>query len=262
LEALCKPDASYVQKVLIGVPTVSVSASDESGNSVSIGPLAGNVDFRERELTRGTREISSTAPVTLAVARAAFRTEQTERLCQFCGKRGQGCCAAAPACDGGLGCVSERCVEVGNPGQACDGSSCAGGATCVAGQCQLECGDKGQPCCGQSCTGSLRCAANPDNGVELALGPQFARVDGGFLGADEDRTFGSSSCGPLLTRRRFAVTKLNSDRAQCEKAWWFDPKNEKDCRVAVHFNVSSLASIACRVDVFVDLPPRPDVCLP
>jgi hypothetical protein len=94
------------------------------------------------------------------------------------------------------------------------------------------------------------------------LAPEFVRVDGGLLGTDEDRTFGSSSCGALQTRARFAVTRLNAARGQCDKAWWFEPKNEKDCRVAVHFNVSTLASIACKVEVFVDPPPKPDLCMP
>ena len=262
LEALCKPEYSYVHKALVGVPTVSISAKDQSGHSVSVGPLGANLDFHERELAQGSREISSAAPVTLAIARTPFRTAQTERLCQFCGKRGQKCCADAPACDGGLGCISDQCVEVGSPGQPCDGSSCAAGSTCVAGECHLECGGKSQPCCGHDCTGKLRCEADPDNPVEVALSPQFVRVDGGLLGSDEDKTFGSSSCGPLQTRKRFAVTKLNSTRGECEKAWWFDPKNEKDCRVGVHFSVSTLASIACQIDVFVDPPAKPNVCLP
>ncbi len=262
LEALCRPEYSYVHKVLVGVPTVSVSARDESGQAVSIGPLVGNVDFQQRELQQGSREISSSAPVTLAIARTPFRTPQTERLCQFCGKNGQKCCADAPGCDGGLGCVAEQCVAVGGPGQPCDGVSCGGGSTCVAGQCQVECGGKGQPCCGTSCTGSLRCAANPESGVEEPAPSQFVRVDGGLLGTDEDRTFGSSSCGPLRTRSRFAVTALNATRAQCDKAWWFEPKNDKDCRVGVHFTVSNLASLACRIDLFTNPPPKPDICLP
>ena len=262
LQALCKPEYTYVHKVLLGVPTVSVSARDENGHVLSIGPLAGNLDFHERELQEGSREISSSAPVTLAIARTPFRTPQTERLCQFCGKRGQKCCADAPGCDGGLGCVSEQCVDVGGPGQPCDGSSCAGGSTCVAGECHLECGGKGQPCCGRNCTGSLHCAADPQSGVEVSVPSQFVRVDGGLLGTDEDRTFGSSSCGALSTRSRFAVTALNATRARCEKAWWFDPENEKDCRIGVHFSVSNLASLACRVDLFVNPPPKPDICLP
>jgi len=262
LEALCKPEYTYVHKALVGVPTVSVSAKDQRGNAVSIGPLGASVDFQQRELQQGSREISSAAPVTLAIARTPFRTAQTERLCQFCGKRGQKCCGDGAACDGGLGCIAEQCVEVGNPGQPCDGSSCAGGSTCVAGECHLECGGKGQPCCGHDCTGKLRCTPDPESGVEAALGSQFVRVDGGLLGADEDRTFGSSSCGPLRTRGRFAVTRLNATRGQCDKAWWFEPKNEKDCRVAVHFSVSTLASIACQVDVFVQPPAQPDLCLP
>jgi hypothetical protein len=262
LEALCKPEYSYVHKVLVGVPTVSVSARDESGHALSVGPLAGNLEFHERQLQEGSREISSAAPVTLAIARTPFRTPQTERLCQFCGKRGQKCCADAPACDGGLGCISEQCIEVGGPGQPCDGSSCAGGSMCVAGECHLECGGKGQPCCGRNCTGALHCAADPESGGELPAPSQFVRVDGGLLGTDEDRTFGNSSCGALSTRSRFAVTALNATRAQCDKAWWFDPKNDKDCRIGVHFSVSSLASLACRVDLFVNPPPKPDICQP
>ena len=151
---------------------------------------------------------------------------------------------------------------MGSPGQPCDGLECAGGSTCVAGQCHLECGGNGQPCCGHACTGTLHCAVDPENGIEVALGTQFTRVDGGLLGSDEDRTFGSGTCGSLQTRSRFAVSKLNSARGQCDKAWWFDPKNEKDCRVTVHFRVSTLASIACSIDVFVNPPPRPQVCSP
>jgi len=262
LEALCKPEYSYVHKALIGVPTVSIRATDQNGHSLNIGPLGAHLDFQERTLEQGSREISSKAPVTLAIARTPFRTPQTERLCQFCGKRGQKCCADAPGCDGGLGCVGEQCVEVGSAGQPCDQGSCSGGATCVAGECHLECGGKGQPCCGRDCNAKLHCSKDPDGGVETPLAPEFVRVDGGLLGTDEDRTFGSSSCGALQTRARFAVTRLNAARGQCDKAWWFEPKNEKDCRVAVHFNVSTLASIACKVEVFVDPPPKPDLCMP
>jgi hypothetical protein len=87
-------------------------------------------------------------------------------------------------------------------------------------------------------------------------------VTGGLLGTDEDQTFGNSSCGALFARKRFAVTKIGAGRGTCDKAWWFDPKNNKDCRVSVHFNVSILGEIRCRVDVFATPPPKPSVCVP
>jgi hypothetical protein len=87
-------------------------------------------------------------------------------------------------------------------------------------------------------------------------------IGGGLLGTDEDQTFGNSSCGPLRARKRFAVTKVGGGRGSCEKFWWFDPKNDKDCRVGVHFNVSLLGEIRCRIDVFASAPLKPNVCLP
>jgi len=263
LQALCKPEYTYVHKALVGIPTVVVTAKDTRGKALEVNPLVGSVEFRERELSRGSREISSAGPVTLAIARSAFRTPQTERLCQFCGKKNQACCELAPACDGGLGCGGERCVPVGGPGQPCDGESCGGGATCVRGLCQLECGGRGQACCaGSECSGKLRCTSDPENGLEQSIASNELSLSGGFFGTDEDQTFGVSSCGALRRRARFAVTKLGSGRGECSKAWWFDPKNERDCRVAVHFNVSTFGSIQCRIEVFATVPPKPDRCMP
>jgi len=263
LQALCKPEYTYVHKVLVGVPTVVVTAKDSHGQAVTISPLVGSVEFEQRELSRGSREISSAKPVTLAVARSAFRTPQTERLCQFCGKKNQSCCELDPPCDGGLGCVAERCAPVGAPGQFCDGESCGGGATCVRGMCRLECGGRGQPCClDDECSGKLRCGSDPENAGEHSISSQELALSGGLFGTDEDQTFGKSSCGALRRRARFAVTKIGSGRGDCAKAWWFDPKNDRDCRVAVHFNVSTFGSIQCRIEVFARVPPRPDLCLP
>jgi hypothetical protein len=199
--------------------------------------------------------------VTLAIARSAFRTPQTERLCQFCGRRGQACCAGAPACDGGLACIEERCVEVGGPDQPCDGERCASGA-CVGGRCRTACGGLEQPCCPGGCSGALRCKADPEAHLEPLLSSEVVRVSGGLLGTSEDRIFGSSSCGPLRRRGRFALTKLGSGRGECQKAWWFDPENVRDCRVAAHFEVSMLGSIECRLDVFAAPDEKPDRCLP
>ena len=58
----------------------------------------------------------------------------------------------------------------------------------------------------------------------------------------------------------FALTKQGSGRGQCEKAWWFDPKNEKDCRVAAHFDVSMFGSIACKIEVFAAPASKPNRC--
>jgi hypothetical protein len=262
LAALCKPEYQYVHKALVGIPTLTVSAEDASGSEVGLGVPLLSASYVARELSRGSREITSNQPVTLAIARSAFRTPNTERLCQFCGRREQACCASAPACDGGLGCVDERCVEVGGPDQPCDGESCASGA-CVGGRCRTACGKAEQPCCGSNvCAGALRCAPDPESGSEPQLAREDIVVSGGLLGTSEDRIFGGSSCGPLRTRGRFAVTKLGDGRGQCEKAWWFDPKNEKDCRVAVHFDVPIVGAIACRVELFAAPRVLPNRCAP
>jgi hypothetical protein len=263
LQALCKSEYTYVHKALVGVPSVIVSARDERGRALEIGAIGSSVSFAERELSGGSRELVSTQPVTLAIARSGFRTAQTERLCEFCGKRGQSCCAGEPACDGGLGCVAERCVEVGGPGQPCDGESCSAGGVCVRGSCQVECGGRGQPCCaGRECAGKFHCTPDPRNSVEHAIHSETVTVEGGFFGTDEDRAFSNSTCGPLRKRARFAVTKIGAGRGDCAKSWWFEPKNEKDCRVGVHFSVSTFGTIECRIDVFATSPPKPDLCLP
>jgi hypothetical protein len=262
LEALCKPEYQYVHKALVGIPMLTITAEDGFGGQVALGAPLLSAHYNERELNRGAREISSTQPVTLAVARSAFRTPNTERLCQFCGRSQQACCPSTPACDGGLGCVDERCVEVGGPDQPCDGERCASGA-CVGGRCRTACGGSGQSCCQNSvCSGALRCLPDPESDVEPQLASEEVTVGGGLLGSSEDRIFGGSSCGPLRKRGRFAVTKLGAGRGQCEKAWWFDPKNEKDCRVAAHFDVSMLGTISCRVEVFAAPSTKPNRCAP
>lgn len=263
LRALCEADATYVQKALVGTPHVTVTALDEQGREASIGALVASVGFAERDIGRGRREFSSKAPVTLAIARASFRTKQTERLCQFCGKQGQACCADGTACDGGLGCVGGRCVETGGPNQPCDSGSCRAGASCVDDRCELDCGEKGETCCpGKRCGGKLRCADNPKNALEHRTTRETVTVEGGFFGTDEDRAFGSASCGPLFERKRYAVTKLGSGRGNCERVWWFDPKNQRDCRASAHFDVSPFASITCQLEVFATAPPEPNLCLP
>lgn len=262
LAALCKPEYQYVHKALIGIPTLTVSAEDSHGSEVGLGVPLLSASYNARELSHGSREITSSQPVTLAIARSAFRTANTERLCQFCGRREQACCSSAPACDGGLGCVNEKCVEVGGPDQPCDGESCATGA-CVGGRCRTACGRAEQPCCANNvCSGALRCEADPASDIEQQLAREDVVVSGGLLGTSEDRSFGSSSCGPLRTRGRFAVTKVGDGRGQCDKAWWFDPKNEKDCRVAVHFDVPMVGAIGCRVEVFAAPQPLPNRCGP
>jgi len=262
LEALCKPEYSYVQKALVGTPSVVVSMHDETGKALDVNAALGGVGFSTRKLSGGAHEIVSQKPVTLAVARSGFRTPQTERLCDFCGKLGQGCCKSGNACDGGLGCVNEHCEAVGAPGQRCDAESCSGGATCVEGRCELTCGGRGQPCCAAStCSGKLKCKADPENALEHAVFSEDVQVDGHIFGTDEDRVFATSSCGALRTRVRFAVTKLGSGRGNCDKAWWFEPKNERDCRTAVHFDVSPFGAVRCRVEAFALAPPKPDVCL-
>jgi hypothetical protein len=260
LQTLCKPEYQYVHKALVGVPTLTLSAEDGRGTQVGLGAPLLSASYNARELSHGSREITSNEPVTLAIARSAFRTESTERLCQFCGRRDQACCASGPACDGGLGCVSSRCVEVGGADQPCDGERCASGA-CVGGRCRIACGGQNQPCCSNSvCSGALRCVPDPESDVEPQLGSEVVGVTGGILGTSEDRVFGSSSCGPLRKRGRFALTKLGSGRGQCEKAWWFDPKNEKDCRVAAHFDVSMFGSISCKIEVFAAPATKPNRC--
>ncbi|MGC4089197.1 MAG: hypothetical protein QM756_15195 [Polyangiaceae bacterium] len=263
LEALCKDEYSYVQKALVGTPSVVLSVHDEKGNALDVNTPLGGVGFSTRKMQGGSHEITAEKPVTLAIARSTFRTPQTERLCDFCGKRGQACCKKnGPACDGGLGCIAERCEAVGAPGQPCDAESCSGGATCVEGRCELTCGGRGQPCCGAgTCAGKLKCRADPDNAVEHRVFAEDVLVEGHIFGTDEDRVFAASSCGTLRTRVRYAVTKLASGRGNCDKAWWFEPKNERDCRTAVHFDVSPFGAIRCRVEAFALAPPKPDVCL-
>lgn len=262
LAALCKPEYQYVHKALVGIPTLTVSAEDAQGSEVGLGIPLLSASYNARELSRGSREIKSTQPVTLAIARSPFRSANTERLCQFCGRREQACCSSAPACDGGLGCVDQHCVEVGGPDQPCDGERCASGA-CVGGRCRTACGGAAQPCCGGThCSGALRCTPDPESDIEQQLAVENVVVSGGLLGTSEDRIFGGSSCGALRTRGRFAVTKLGDGRGQCEKAWWFDPKNEKDCRVAVHFDVPIVGAIGCRVEVFAAPRALPNRCTP
>ncbi len=58
------------------------------------------------------------------------------------------------------------------------------------------------------------------------------------------------------------MTKLGNGRGRCDKAWWFDPKNEKDCRVAVHFDVPIVGAIGCRVEVFAAPSSLPNRCTP
>lgn len=261
LQALCKPEYSYVQKALIGTPTVTVEVRDESGKSLALDAIVADVGFNQRALSGGAQELTSEKPVTLAVARSAFRTAQTERLCEFCGKRGQACCAGPTPCDGGLGCLSGRCAQLGGPGQPCDDGNCSGGAACVAGVCQLACGGRKQPCCSDhQCSGNLRCTPDPDNALEHRVASEDVEVGGGLFGTDEDRLFGDASCGPLMTRARFAVSKLQAGRGSCDKAWWFEPKNERDCRVAVHFDVSPFGSVRCRLTAFAIAPKKPDIC--
>lgn len=262
LRALCKPEYQYVHKALIGVPTLTVSAEDGNGAQVALGTPLLSGHYNARELSHGSREITAAEPVTLAIARSTFRTANTERLCQFCGRREQACCESQPACDGGLGCHEGHCVEVGGPDQPCDGERCVSGA-CVGGRCRVACGGANQPCCGGTfCSGALRCAADPESDLEPQLVSELVVVDGGLLGTSEDRVFGSSSCGPLRKRGRFAITKVGSGRGQCDKAWWFDPKNEKDCRVAAHFDVSMLGQISCRIEEFAAPASKPNRCAP
>ncbi|HEU5075665.1 MAG TPA: hypothetical protein VFU02_15840, partial [Polyangiaceae bacterium] len=86
LRALCSSDYTYVNKVLIGTPSVVLSAEDRQAHELAVetGPLG--VNFTQEKLASGATRVSSTRPVTLAIARSSFRTAQTERLCQFCGK--------------------------------------------------------------------------------------------------------------------------------------------------------------------------------
>jgi hypothetical protein len=262
LQALCKSEYQYVHKALVGVPTLTVSAEDGNGTQVALGAPLLSANYNARELSHGSREITASQPVTLAIARSAFRTASTERLCQFCGRRDQACCASGPACDGGLGCHDGQCVEVGGPDQPCDGERCASGA-CVGGRCRTACGRENQPCCaGNFCSGGLRCGPDPESDVEPQLVSEVVLVEGGLLGTSEDRIFGSSSCGPLRKRGRFAVTKVGTGRGQCDKAWWFDPKNDKDCRVAAHFDVSMLGAISCRVEEYAAPVTKPNRCAP
>lgn len=261
LRALCSSDYTYVNKVLIGTPSVVLSAEDRQQHELAVetGPLG--VNFTQEKLAGGATRVSSSRPVTLAIARSSFRTAQTERLCQFCGKEAQQCCDEAPACDGGLGCVGNQCVRVGEPEQPCDQGRCSSAATCVAGTCRAECGAFLEPCCpNRQCSGELHCAPNPKNTVETLVLSQRVTVDAGLFGADEDRGLGLSSCSGLRERSRFAVTKVGDGRGECPQAWWFDPSNSRDCRVGVHFSVSTLGSVECQLDVYATPPPEPDVC--
>lgn len=262
LEALCKPGYEMVSKALVGIPTLTVSAEDATGTAIGFGTPILSSNFSQRELSHGSREITASQPITLAIAKSAFRTPQTERLCQFCGRKDQTCCEGAPSCDGGLGCVENRCVELGGPDQPCDGDKCASGA-CVGGKCRVACGGANQPCCANDvCSSQLKCQPDPESDVEPQLSSESVAVSGNLFGTSEDRTFGASSCGPLRTRGRFAVTELGSARGECEKAWWFDPNNQKDCRVVVHFEVPTVSAIACRVEIFAAPTAKPKRCMP
>ena len=263
LQALCTPGTTYVSKALVGTPKVVLSAEDEHGQSAAIGAVVGNAAFSDKQLDHGRRELSSLRPVTLAIARTSFRTPQTERLCRLCGRKGQACCEEGPRCDGGLGCVGAQCVAVGGAGQPCDGDSCAEGAACVEGRCEASCGRRGAVCCtGNLCAHELRCVTNPQNFEEKRISSDDFTAEGGFFGTDEDRVLSSASCGPAMQRSRFAVSKIGSGRGNCERAWWFDPENEHDCRTAVHVGASAFGSVACRVEVFAFEPPKPNLCMP
>jgi hypothetical protein len=263
LQALCTPGTTYVSKALVGTPRVVLSAEDEHGRSAEIGALVGNANFSEKQLDHGRRELSSLLPVTLAIARTSFRTPQTERLCRLCGRKGQACCDEGPRCDGGLGCVGTQCVAVGGPGQPCDGDSCVEGSACVQGRCEASCGRTGAVCCpGNRCSHELRCVSNPQNFDERRISSEDFVAEGGFFGSDEDRVLSSASCGPAMQRNRFAVTKLGSGRGNCDRAWWFDPENEHDCRTAVRVSVSAFGDVSCRVEVFAFEPSKPNLCMP
>jgi hypothetical protein len=252
-----------VHKALIGTPSVVVNLEDSSSLGLGVGASLLGANFEQRDLSKASLEVSSKHPVTLAVARSSFRTSQTERLCEFCGREGQSCCTSSPACDGGLGCVAQKCVELGGVGQPCDDQRCAEGAACVAGICRVECGGRGQPCCAdKQCSGQLKCADNPKNAREVLVLAQRVEVEGGFFGTSEDRTLGLSNCGMFKHRARFAVTKVGAGRGECSKAWWFDPNNAHDCRVGVHYNVSVLGDIQCQLDVYATAPRKPDLCQP
>jgi len=130
------------------------------------------------------------------------------------------------------------------------------------GKCRSACGGLRQTCCGgNACSAALRCLPDPEGELEPRVHSEEVKVEGGWLGTGEDRTFGTSSCGPLRTRGRFALTKLGSGRGKCDKAWWFDPSNQKDCRVAAHFDVSTLGNIQCRIEVFAEPAKKPHLCL-
>jgi len=262
LQALCRPGYTYVHKALVGIPSITVTALDERGHAIKLGAPLVSTGFSARDAREGSQEIVSTSPVTLAVARSAFRTPNTERLCDLCGRRGQTCCKSGPACDGGLACLNDSCVEVGGPDQPCDGERCASGA-CVAGRCRTACGGPNQPCCpAGTCSGALRCSPDPESDIEPQLHREDVTIAGGILGTSEDRVFGTSSCGPLRKRGRFALTKVGAGRGECQKAWWFDPANERDCRVGAHFEVSMFGALACRVEIFAAPSTKPDRCAP
>ncbi len=262
LRALCSEEYSYVHKVLVGTPEVMLSSDDaESAQlGLSLGPA--EIDFEKSEASTGALRVTSKEPLTLAVARSSFRTPQTERLCQFCGKHGQTCCGDLPACDGGLGCDKGRCVAIGGPGEPCDEGRCRPGASCVGGTCQAKCGGAGQPCCAQkSCSGALTCQPHPENALERQVFSTNLVEAGGLFGTNEDRTLSVSSCGGLSKRKRFAVSKVGGGRGDCDRAWWFDPKNDRDCRVGVHVNVSTLGRVECRLEVYATPPPKPNLCV-
>lgn len=261
LRALCSENYSYVHKVLLGTPEVVLSTDGSRTTELGLRLGAGELEFEEKHLSSGALRVTSKVPLTLAVARSSFRTAQTERLCQFCGKQGQACCGEAPACDGGLGCSGGHCVTVGGPGEPCDQGRCRPGASCVGTTCRAECGGHGQPCCAQkSCSGKLSCKANPENARETSVFSTHLVEKGGLFGTNEDRVLSVSSCGDLNKRKRFAISKVGGGRGDCERAWWFDPKNSQDCRVGVHVNVSTLGSVECRLEVYATPPPKPDIC--
>jgi hypothetical protein len=118
-----------------------------------------------------------------------------------------------------------------------------------------------QPCCAaRACSGTLSCATHPHNELDDQVFTTRISEKAGLFGTSEDRTLGTSSCGGLRKRKRFAVTKLGAGRGNCDKAWWFDPNNDRDCRVAVHVNVSTLGSIDCQLEVYARPEPKPDLC--
>lgn len=267
VQTLCSPQVQYVNKTLVGKIVAVVSAKNKNGAAISATAIAVDSSFERTDQSDASVRLESKEPVTVAVARIPFRTLANERRCMQCGEQGQGCCAGNFSCNGGLGCVNQRCVaaggrnqpcdenrcydadldcqhgvcvQVGRPGLPCKSGRCEEGV-CVNSQCEAKCGALGQDCCREACTTGLACQKSlPARKYHLFVGSSI-------FGVSVDRVVGDASCGPGIEREGDPHTVRVAGAGSCDRQSWLDPGNKNDCRVRVHVGLPSLQGIRCEI---------------